>query len=328
MAQCYRLPYASAMRRVLPAIALLSLAFAGCHAARGVAATSVPAPAPAPAAQNPSPMQERTRRHERLTQQPLDGISLRIDSVLPKPVDLFIPRQALGQRDVPLVIHFMGATWVPQTAAASMQTPVIIAATYLGGGSGVYARPFAADSLLYGRLVAAIRSRLAAIPQAPRINRVVLSGWSAGYGAIREILRVPSQAAAVNGVLLLDGLHTSYRPDGKPLADGGELDTLNLAPFAAFARRAMRGETQMLITHSEIFPGTFASTTECSDWLLQSLGLARTPVLEWGPLGTQLLSRTTRGGFTVLGFAGNTAPDHIDLFHGMATWLTPLVGAR
>jgi len=109
------------------------------------------------------------------------------------------------------------------------------------------------------------------------------------------------------------------------LADGGTLDTTGLAPFADFARLAAAGSKRFIITHTEIFPGTFASTTECSDWVLDALALKRVPVLEWGPMGMQLLSRATKGRFEVLGFAGNTAPDHVDIFHGMAAFVERLL---
>ena len=121
----------------------------------------------------------------------------------------------------------------------------------------------------------------------------------------------------VDAVLLLDGMHTSYVPEGQPLAAGGTLDTTNLIAFAAFARAAMRGEKRFVVTHSEIFPGTFASTTETADWLLHSLELVRTPVLTWGPRGMQQLSEIRAGRFELLGFAGNSGPDHIDHLHAM-----------
>jgi hypothetical protein len=141
---------------------------------------------------------------------------------------------------------------------------------------------------------------------------------------VRAILRDPRHAATVDAVLLLDGLHTSYVPEGRVLADGGGLDTTNLTALAAFARRAMRKETRLLITHSEIFPGTFASTTETADWLLASLGVRRTPVLRWGPRGLQQLSEAGAGHFTLLGYAGNSAPDHVDQFHAMPELLRRL----
>jgi hypothetical protein len=146
---------------------------------------------------------------------------------------------------------------------------------------------------------------------------VTLTGFSAGHGAVRAILREPRHFARVDAVLLLDGMHTSYVPEGTPLAAGGALDTTNLAAFAAFARAAMRGEKRFLVTHSEIFPGTYASTTETANWLLRELGLRRTPRLRWGPRGMQQLSEVRAGRFHVIGYAGNSAPDHVDHFHAM-----------
>ncbi len=291
-----------------------------------VAVVACRAPA-GPAAQNPSPMQEHTRRHERLVERDDDGVRFSIDGLLPKSVEVFIPRRALGAASAPLVIHFMGATWVPKRAVATMERPVVVAATYLGGGSAVYARPFAADTLLYRRLVDSLHARIAQIAGAPRPDGTYLTGWSAGYGAIREILRRADNLPLVDGVVLIDGIHTSYLPDRRPLADGGALDTSGLAPFLSFAKLAAAGNKRFIITHSEIFPGTYSSTTECTDWLLGALSLKRLPVLEWAPMGAQLLSDTKRGRFEVLGFAGNTAPDHVDQFHGMA-WLLERLLAR
>ena len=50
------------------------------------------------------------------------------------------------------------------------------------------------------------------------------------------------------------------------------------------------------------------------------------PLLEWGPLGMQQLSKVERGGLTILGFAGNTAPDHIDHLHAYRHFLELLIG--
>ena len=67
-------------------------------------------------------------------------------------------------------------------------------------------------------------------------------GETAGYGAVREILRQPENFARVNNVLLLDGMHTSYVPEGKPLADGGVIDGSGLDSFIAFAKEAVAGK--------------------------------------------------------------------------------------
>jgi len=157
------------------------------------------------------------------------------------------------------------------------------------------------------------------------IGNITLTGFSAGHGAIRAILLEARHFDAVDAILLLDGMHTSYVPEGKVLADSGAIDTTNLAAFARFARAATRGEKRFLVTHSEIFPGTFASTTETADWIIRALDLKRKPVLNWGPRGLQQLSEVHVGHFEVMGFAGNSAPDHVDHLHAMPELLRRLM---
>lgn len=266
-------------------------------------------------------MVEVTRAHERLVQKELLGVRRSFPGPEDRPVELLVPEAVRGRDVVDLVIHFHGAAWLPQQAVATLEGPPVAAAVNLGAGSGAYHRafsnPIAFDSLLGG----VIREVSAAAGKSTRIGRLTLVGFSAGHGAIRAILREPRHFAKVDAVLLLDGMHTSYVPEGTVLANGGALDTTNLVAFADFARAAMRGEKRFVVTHSEIFPGTFASTTETADWLLRTLALTRAPVLRWGPRGMQQLSEVRAGGFDLLGFAGNSGPDHIDHLHAMPEFL-------
>ena len=75
------------------------------------------------------------------------------------------------------------------------------------------------------------------------------------------------------------------------------------------------------MTHSEIFPGTFASTTETADYLLKQLKIERRRVLKWGPMGLQQLSEARAGRFLLIGYAGNSAPDHVDQLHSLPEYL-------
>lgn len=237
---------------------------------------------PKPARQNPSPMVDNTRAHERLTKREFK--TTRIGNA-----------EVLDGSGPDVLIHFHGAPWVAMEAAGDRTVAVV----NLGAGSGVYEKAFA-DPEAFTKLIAAVG-------RTP-FRHVYISGFSAGYGAVRAILR--DHADEVEGVMLLDGLHTGY-----------PFDAWKLEPFLAFARRAVTGEKSMVITHSEIFPGTFASTTECTDSLIKQLGLKRTPVLKWGPGGMQQLSEVRAGRLVILGFAGNSAPDHIDHLHGMPTFI-------
>jgi hypothetical protein len=285
-----------------------------------------PAPNPPPAPQNPSPMIESTRQHGRVPNTQLPGVRFTIDGLLARPIEVFVPATELFANPT-LLVHFHGAAFVPEQAVYRSGKAYVLAVVNLGAGSGVYERPFA-DARLLLTISDSIRARVQ-----DRLREaitwsggIVLSGFSAGSGAIRAILRNDTVANALTGVMLLDGIHTSYLPEGKVLADGGVLDTLKLESFVRFARRAVLGEKRMLVTHSEIFPGTFASTTETADYILRSLGLPRTRVLSWGPVGMQRLSEVDRGAFRLEGFAGNTAPDHIDHFHGYADFLQRVTG--
>jgi hypothetical protein len=276
---------------------------------------------PPPAAQNPSPMVELTRAHERLVPQKLSGTRRTFAGPQGKPVEVWISSSAQRAGSLDLVVHFLGAAWLPEYAVSRLGTNTVAVVVNLGAGSGVYDRAFSDPAVFDSLLAGVAREVTASTGRAASFRRITLVGFSAGHGAIRAILREPRHFARVDAVLLLDGMHTSYVPEGTALAAGGTLDTSNLEAFVRFAQAAVRGEKRFLVTHSEIFPGTFASTTETADYLLQRLALRRTPVLRWGPRGMQQLSEAHAGGFELLGFAGNSAPDHVDQLHGMPEFL-------
>jgi hypothetical protein len=262
-------------------------------------------------------MVDTTRAHERIAHRAVAGRRVTIADVLPRPVEVLVTATAESAGDPDLVIHFLGPAWLAMQAADDLRRPIVIAVVNLGAGSGVYARPFA-DGAAYDRLIAAIETATG-----KRFAHRYLTGFSAGYGAIRSILR--TRYGSVDGVLLLDGIHTSYVPEGKTLAAGGTLDESGLDVFRKLAADAVAEKKRFVITHSEIFPGTYASTTETTDFLLRSVGLKRVPVVAWGPLGMQQLSGTRAGSFAVLGFAGNSAPDHVDHLHAMGHFLKMLI---
>jgi uncharacterized Ntn-hydrolase superfamily protein len=252
--------------------------------------------------QQPSPMVENTRTHPRLMEQRPKGQrhELRLGT-------LFLP-DALPAGDGPLFIHFHGATWIPELAAQKNKVAVI--AMHLGSGSAVYAKPFAEPQVFSELLEEAAKK------SGRRFSSINLTAWSAGYGAVRAILTQPDHYERVRSVLLLDGLHARY-VGGKPGPLESKLVDEDLAVFVKLAHDAAAGKKRFAFAHTEIFPGTYASTTECADYLLAQSKLKHEPVLRWGPMGTQILGQAKQGGFHVLSFAGNSAPDHVDLLHAL-----------
>jgi hypothetical protein len=256
--------------------------------------------------QNPSPMVEHTRAHLRLAEQPSPpGRREKLDVGT-----LFLP--AGLKNGGPILFFFHGDTWVPEVAAARNGTAAV--SVQVGTGSAVYARLFE-DPQRFLKLLTEAESKAGM-----KFGRVMIGGWSAGCGAVRQIVKTPASYARVNGALLIDGIHTDYA-EGKPGPLESQLDPANLEVWMPLLRDAVAGRKRVIITHSEIFPGTYASTTETADALLKMLGVPRRAVLKWGPMGLQQLSEASAGRFLLLGFAGNSAPDHVDQLHALPVFL-------
>ncbi|MGH2568943.1 MAG: hypothetical protein ACRDGA_11440 [Bacteroidota bacterium] len=283
-----------------------------------------------PSPQNPSPMVEQTREHGRVPQQDYAGVSYDLSGPLARPANVFIPQQFIQSHQFDLLIHFHGASFVVHHVATTSKQPLIAVTVNLGSGSSVYGAPFAdstAFSAFLDSIAVSVQNHL---NHPPRFGRIILSGFSAGYGAVRKILSTFDNYRRADAVLLLDGIHASYIPEGRVLAEGGKVDSTGLLAFLRYADDASRpaSRKKFMITHSEIFPGTFVSTTEACNYLLNALGIKQQATLQWGPLGMQQLSIARRNGFTVLGFAGNTAPDHIDHFHALSYFLGKLLDSN
>jgi hypothetical protein len=278
-----------------------------------------PEAAPPQINQFPSPMTDSIRVHKRIENKKIPGVSFSLKDVLPKPVSLYVADQDHKFQPIDLLIHFHGLSYVPQHAVYHANHPFILAVVNLGSGSFVYENAFR-EELTFPKFIEAITKSVSQKKSVPiKISKIYLSSFSAGYGAIRAILK--NHLLTVDGIILLDGLHTDYIPARRVLSRGGKLNEEKLRDFLHFARLAMDGKKKLLIAHSEIFPGTYSSTTETADYLLNSLDIPRNPVLKWGPMGMQLLSETNVKGLRILGFAGNSAPDHIDHFHALPEFL-------
>ena len=195
--------------------------------------------APVPAApqtqQSPSPMVDHTRPHPRIAQTEVAG--RRVDLKSLKGARLFIGPRVNSNKPVPLLIHFHGAPWLVEQHVARYLPRAALITVNLGAGSSAYRKPFEQPEAFHNLL-----SEAAETLGAKRgWSSITLSGFSAGYGAVREILRRPEYFALVDNVLLLDGMHASYSPEGKLLADGGTIQATDIDAFVNFARAAVAG---------------------------------------------------------------------------------------
>jgi hypothetical protein len=229
-----------------------------------------------------------------------------------------------------LIIHFHGGNAVRKTIV-DIARGVYIAAVDLGAGSSAYERPFTKP----GKFLSLLKDVEKAVARdtnnkRAHIRKLGLTGWSAGYGAIRAILRQKA-SARVDAVVLIDGLHSNYSN-----ASRTKLRSYQLKPFVSFARHAAKGDKFMFVSHSSIVPPGYASTTETAHYLAEKLG-AR--VHESSVKESPLLSRYEQaqsGGFLMRGYLGKGKTDHcaqIALMAGAVGvleewWKTPQAESR
>src|SRR5438874_11975370 len=127
-------------------------------------------------AQNPSPMVEHTRAHPRLKEQSPPGRREKLALGT-----LFLPAGMKSANGAEVLFFFPGGTWLPEVAAA--QNRVAVVTVQAGSGSGTYARLFD-DPARFPALLKEAEAKAGG-----RFGRVMLGGWSAGCGSIRQILK-------------------------------------------------------------------------------------------------------------------------------------------
>jgi hypothetical protein len=180
---------------------------------------------------------------------------------------------------------------------------LVIGSLDTGTLSGGYDRAFAAPGT-FDAMLASISREVSTIANHPaaRPRSIILSSWSAGYGAIRRII-APGRDD-VDAVILIDSLHASHAPGTE------DPDPNELAPFAALARSAARGGPILVVTHSAIATTEYASTTATASFLLRDVGVdaAIGPAPNDDPFG--LIRARERNHFFVRGYAGEDAAAH------------------
>jgi hypothetical protein len=246
-----------------------------------------------------------------------------------KDVALYVPRSlALRGGRFDLVIHFHGAHAQTSAAFEDAELDAAIVSVNLGEGGTTYGAAASTPDLL-GRLVAFAEREVDASGRAPgaRVGRLALSSWSAGFGAIREILKRPEDAARVDAVLLADGLFTDWsrasRAPGKPAGQGPaarDADFEKVKAVIDFARRATEGEKLFVLTHSAIDSGAYPDAARCADAMLRYFSLEKgfPGGLPRSARGSQPYA-TDSAGFHIWGFGGKAWTDHLAQHRAMGS---------
>jgi hypothetical protein len=209
--------------------------------------------------------------------------------------------------------HTVASSAIPSHVRRGSLDPLIVFA--LGSGSSAYRAPFE-DTNRFGRILDLVEKQLRERGAECRITNVDISSFSAGYGAVRELVKSPQYFAIIRRVVLLDSIYGSLQaqPAGvtNRVADPAHADV-----WAPLARAAMKGDKTFVITLSDILPPNFASSLEVTSALLDHVGLKLEPTT-FATNEFALISRVDAGNFHVWRYAGTNGPAHMAHVQHMA----------
>jgi hypothetical protein len=208
-----------------------------------------------------------------------------------------------------LLVHFHGAEPVRRQLAPE-GFDLVVAAVDAGVGSRAYDRALA-DPGAWSMLVAAVEAEVARANGLVEAHArgIAISSWSAGYGAVTQILA--RRDPRVEAVVLLDSLYAGYA-NGKRA-----VDRAGLAPFVEVARTARAGGPAFFLTYTQIATPGYASTSEVASTLLAELGVTATAADDGAPGASRfaLLSTYEEGRLWIRGYAGADRDAHCAQLH-------------
>jgi hypothetical protein len=230
--------------------------------------------------------------------------------------NLYVPGRYAPSSEIDIMVHFHGYDPVVEREFDQANVNCALVIVNYNGFSSVYSGPFSDEKKLEGILNEAVLE-IASVRNVsqPKLGKLIISSFSAGYGATREILKSGRYDSLISDVILLDGLHSGYVGSNQP-------NPTSMGPFVAYATEAARGlDKRLIISHSSIVPGTYASTTETSTYLINAIGAASVPQGGQNSAGMTHIRSSDLGHFHVHGFTGGVAADHVDHLQQMGLWL-------
>ncbi|WP_432798128.1 hypothetical protein [Poriferisphaera sp. WC338] len=234
---------------------------------------------------------------------------------------IFVPDHLnLKNGHIDMLVHFHGSPRVVTRAVNKQQLNVAVVAVTLNGLSSAYKRPFTDDTDLFDRVLLEglmCVKEVSAGGKELRIGRIGLSSFSAGFGAVREILKDSRYYQQIQSILMADSIYAGYVKDGEK----NVVNPNHMKDFRRFAKDAARGRKRFIVTHSYLAPDGYAGTHETADDLVAAVRKEREQVREELAENHVMISRLATGDLLVIGVEGNDGKAHgLHLMH-MGMWL-------
>lgn len=139
------------------------------------------------------------------------------------------------------------------------------------------------------------------------VRHLAVSAWSAGTAAVTKLLSQDQEG--IDAVVILDGLHGAWKFGAKREQKTESLDVRFHDHELAFARRALKGETHFVLTHTAVDPVTFPATGTTAALLLEALKLTPRPIDAGAEPFGQVYAVDEKG-LHVWGFRGKNEKAH------------------
>ncbi|MCA8954651.1 MAG: hypothetical protein KDC87_01175 [Planctomycetes bacterium] len=224
---------------------------------------------------------------------------------------LFVPRgyRIPVDRPVPVHVHFQGGTVIAEENFVRMQRDGVLLASTLSGRSGAFAAPYRDPRKFVALLDSAGRALSQRAGQPVVLGELVITFFSAGYGAVRELLALPALFARIRALVSADSIYASVVAEGvrAPRAE-------QMVDFQRFAQAAARGEKTFVLAHG-LYRTPYASTAECADSILAAVAARRVPVRAFTERGVPIAAEAHVGGFHLYTFAEATPGIHVDCLY-------------
>ncbi len=238
---------------------------------------------------------------------------------------IFIPStyHARSGNVADLLVHFHGNPQVMWNNAKYADLNAIIVTVNYSGLSSAYSTPFS-NAVLFQSLLdeALIKVRQESdIPDTLQWDKLGVSSFSAGYGAVREILKSATYRNEIDALLAADSLYATTAGDGTPLDS-------QMVDYKTFATLAENGAKTFLFSHSQVPTYTYESTMETGNELMQHLGISASAINTNG-LGTLNFYRHAKtGNFELWGATGSDGPAHLEHLNYIGEFLEDLPLAK
>jgi hypothetical protein len=234
---------------------------------------------------------------------------------------LFIPSNYVHSASVDLIVHFHGdpATFHNNVAWAKLN--VVEVTVNYSGLSSAYSTPFQNTGLfntLLNDALTRVRNE-ADFPDNVNYGKVAVSSFSAGYGAVREILKQQSYYDRINALLAADSCYASFTSS----TDHTPLDS-QMVDYRRYAQDAANGAKTFIFSHSQVPTYTYCETRETADDLMAYLGISPVADNSHG-LGTLDFYRYAKqGNFVVHGALGTDGDSHLEHLQYIGQFLQEL----